>query len=227
MHWSCCLLHSQYAQFNNTLNKQTRVRGKTGTALLPGSTEVMDRRTGRLVPCNAERCPHGKLHRLLVRAPRCMSSSASALFGSTTGVTCRPGTPSKPPHCSASTVQRTTNAAVGSPRMPTEVSYRMPPNAAVILRLLPADLSNSLGAILRNCTAERYGAVDQHRAVRRARGVHVRHQPPPRPGGAVHGVPPMRPPDIRRLHVAIGTEPYGRCAGSGALCTVPPKYGRA
>lgn len=59
-------MHSQYAEFNNTMNKQTLVRGKTGTALLPGSTQVMDRRTGRLVPCDEERCPHGKLHRLMV-----------------------------------------------------------------------------------------------------------------------------------------------------------------
>lgn len=37
----------QYAEFNNAINNGTRVKGKTGTAMLPGSMSVLDRTTGR------------------------------------------------------------------------------------------------------------------------------------------------------------------------------------
>ncbi|GLI64166.1 hypothetical protein VaNZ11_007352 [Volvox africanus] len=57
-------LHFKYAMFNNSLNNITRVNGKTGTAVLPGSFEVMDRKTGQLVRCNPEVCPHGYWHTL-------------------------------------------------------------------------------------------------------------------------------------------------------------------
>ncbi|GFR40153.1 hypothetical protein Agub_g709 [Astrephomene gubernaculifera] len=57
-------LHFKYATFNNSLNKVTRVRGRTGTALLPGSTQVEDRATGRLLTCNETLCPFGRRHTL-------------------------------------------------------------------------------------------------------------------------------------------------------------------
>ncbi|EFJ49483.1 hypothetical protein VOLCADRAFT_117158, partial [Volvox carteri f. nagariensis] len=68
--WGRCLmavgttLHFKYATFNNSLNNITRVRGKTGTAVLPGSFEVMNRTSGKMVRCNPDICPHGKLHKL-------------------------------------------------------------------------------------------------------------------------------------------------------------------
>ncbi|GIL94168.1 hypothetical protein Vretimale_332, partial [Volvox reticuliferus] len=68
--WGKCLmavgttLHFKYATFNNSLNKVTRVKGKTGTAVLPGSFEVMNRTTGKMVRCDPEICPYGRLHTL-------------------------------------------------------------------------------------------------------------------------------------------------------------------
>ncbi|GLC57573.1 hypothetical protein PLESTB_001241900 [Pleodorina starrii] len=52
--WGNCLmavgttLHFKYATFNNSLNNMTRVRGKTGITILPGSFEVMNRTTGQM-----------------------------------------------------------------------------------------------------------------------------------------------------------------------------------
>ncbi len=36
----------------------SQVKDKTGAVILPGSTEVLDRATGKLVPCDANTCPH-------------------------------------------------------------------------------------------------------------------------------------------------------------------------
>ncbi len=35
------------------------VKGRMGLAILPGSTQVLDRATNTLVPCNATLCPFG------------------------------------------------------------------------------------------------------------------------------------------------------------------------
>lgn len=36
----------------------SQVNGKTGAVILPGSTQVLDRATGKLVPCDANTCPY-------------------------------------------------------------------------------------------------------------------------------------------------------------------------
>jgi multiple sugar transport system substrate-binding protein len=36
----------------------SKVNGKTGAVILPGSKQVLDRSTGKLAPCTAELCPH-------------------------------------------------------------------------------------------------------------------------------------------------------------------------
>lgn len=36
----------------------SQVNGKTGAVILPGSTQVLDRATGKLVPCDADTCPY-------------------------------------------------------------------------------------------------------------------------------------------------------------------------
>jgi multiple sugar transport system substrate-binding protein len=38
--------------------KESTVQDKVGAVVLPGSTKVLDRETGKLVACDAERCPH-------------------------------------------------------------------------------------------------------------------------------------------------------------------------
>eukprot|EP00198_Chlamydomonas_reinhardtii_P012431 XP_001701768.1 predicted protein [Chlamydomonas reinhardtii] len=53
-------LHFKYAMFHNG----TVVRGRTGTAVLPGSQSVLDRGTGRMAPCSQDTCPHGRQHTL-------------------------------------------------------------------------------------------------------------------------------------------------------------------
>ena len=37
---------------------ETSVQDKVGAVILPGSSQVLDRETGELVDCDAERCPH-------------------------------------------------------------------------------------------------------------------------------------------------------------------------
>jgi multiple sugar transport system substrate-binding protein len=38
--------------------KRSKVQDKVGTVIVPGATEVLDRKTGKLVPCDAKTCPH-------------------------------------------------------------------------------------------------------------------------------------------------------------------------
>lgn len=38
--------------------KRSKVQDKVGTLVIPGATEVLDRKTGKLVPCDAKTCPH-------------------------------------------------------------------------------------------------------------------------------------------------------------------------
>jgi len=38
--------------------KESKVQDKVGAVMLPGSTKVVDRDSGKLVPCDAKRCPH-------------------------------------------------------------------------------------------------------------------------------------------------------------------------
>jgi len=38
--------------------KTSKVQDKVGAVILPGSKEVLDRATGKLVPCDSTRCPH-------------------------------------------------------------------------------------------------------------------------------------------------------------------------
>ena len=38
--------------------ENSQVIDKVGSIMLPGSTEVLDRATGKLVPCDAEICPY-------------------------------------------------------------------------------------------------------------------------------------------------------------------------
>ena len=40
------------------IEKGSKVNGKTGASILPGSRLVLDRASGELVPCNAARCPY-------------------------------------------------------------------------------------------------------------------------------------------------------------------------
>ena len=40
------------------ISEGSKVNGTTGAVILPGSTEVLDRATGTLVPCDATTCPH-------------------------------------------------------------------------------------------------------------------------------------------------------------------------
>lgn len=42
------------------MSKDSKVGGLVGVARTPGSTHVLDRETGRLVQCDAERCKHGE-----------------------------------------------------------------------------------------------------------------------------------------------------------------------
>jgi multiple sugar transport system substrate-binding protein len=38
--------------------KTSKVQDKVGAVIMPGSSRVLDRATGKLVPCDAQRCPH-------------------------------------------------------------------------------------------------------------------------------------------------------------------------
>jgi multiple sugar transport system substrate-binding protein len=38
--------------------KSSKVQDKVGAVILPGSKKVLDRATGKLAPCDSERCPH-------------------------------------------------------------------------------------------------------------------------------------------------------------------------
>ncbi|KAL7535821.1 hypothetical protein ACHAWF_005283 [Thalassiosira exigua] len=56
---TCALTYNWGGNFKVHMSRDSKVGGLVGVAPIPGSTRVLDRATGKLVPCDAERCKFG------------------------------------------------------------------------------------------------------------------------------------------------------------------------
>jgi len=59
---ACVLTYNWGDNFKRHLSSDSKVMSVVGVAPTPGSTKILDRSTGKLVPCTAEICPYGEDH---------------------------------------------------------------------------------------------------------------------------------------------------------------------
>jgi hypothetical protein len=58
----CVLTYNWGGQFKQYLRNNSRIKGRFDVAPTPGSSQVLDRETGELIPCDDTRCRHGTKH---------------------------------------------------------------------------------------------------------------------------------------------------------------------